>query len=53
MLLQVLLEAGEGLVKLEEIAPGEDLLLSLDKEKIFTVGQKAIGDFLLKLQVTP
>lgn len=52
-ILQVMLGA-EGLVSLTECT-GEDgkpdLLLSLDRSKIDTVGRQAIADFLLKIQV--
>ncbi|KAK7868635.1 hypothetical protein R5R35_008443 [Gryllus longicercus] len=51
VILQVLLEAGEDLVSVVETEPGQDLLIKLDRSKLNSVGKKAIGEFLLKLQV--
>ncbi|KAM9331828.1 dipeptidyl peptidase 3-like [Pholidichthys leucotaenia] len=54
VILRVLLEAGEGLVGLEEVT-GEDgkpdAQITLDQIKIQTVGKNAIHKFLCKLQV--
>ena len=54
VILQVLIEAGHGLVSVQEKV-GEDgkpdLLISVDKTKIDTVGREAMRIFLLKLQV--
>ena len=54
VILQVLLEAGDGLVNVSKSVGDDgqpDLVLHLDRLKIETVGKKAIGDFLRKLQV--
>lgn len=54
VILRVLLEAGEGLVGLEEVT-GQDgkpnAQITLDQSKIHTVGKNAIHRFLCKLQV--
>lgn len=54
VILNVLAEAGENFVSVKEVT-GEDgkpdLLLSMDKNKVESVGKPAIGDFLKKLQV--
>lgn len=54
VILNVLLEAGEGLVGLEEVT-GEDgkpdAFITLDRSRIHTVGKSAINRFLCKLQV--
>uniref|UniRef100_A0A8C4DI33 Dipeptidyl peptidase 3 n=1 Tax=Dicentrarchus labrax TaxID=13489 RepID=A0A8C4DI33_DICLA len=54
VILRVLLEAGEGLVGLEEVAGQDgkpDARITLDRSKIHTVGKDAIHRFLCKLQV--
>lgn len=49
-ILQVLLEAGKGLVEIKRIG-NDDLLIQLNESLIETVGKQAIGEFLRKIQV--
>ena len=54
VILRVLLEAGEKLVQLTRVTGSDgkpDVLISLDRTKIESVGRPAIGNFLRKLQV--
>ncbi|XP_076638699.1 dipeptidyl peptidase 3 isoform X2 [Colletes latitarsis] len=51
VLLRVCIEAGDDFVIVTESEPGKNLLLTVDQSKILTVGKRAIGEFLTKLQV--
>ena len=54
VILRVLLEGAGGLVSLEQTTGSNgkpDVIVRLDRIKIETLGKKAIGDFLHKLQV--
>ncbi|EKX44157.1 hypothetical protein GUITHDRAFT_109941 [Guillardia theta CCMP2712] len=48
-ILRVLLEAGEGLVSI--VKKDDDVIISLDRSKILSVGRKAMAAFLEKLNV--
>jgi len=48
VILRVLLNAGEDFVQIKRTS--DNVIISLDRSKITTVGRKAIGDFLVKLQ---
>lgn len=50
-ILNVLLRAGEGVVTLDVDEANSNMTISLDRSKIPTIGKKAVGEFLLKLQV--
>eukprot|EP00123_Amoebidium_parasiticum_P018585 comp24248_c1_seq3/m.44884 comp24248_c1_seq3/g.44884 ORF comp24248_c1_seq3/g.44884 comp24248_c1_seq3/m.44884 type:complete len:447 (-) comp24248_c1_seq3:245-1585(-) len=54
-MLQVLLQAGAGLLAIETVTNTDDgqpdLLIRLERSKILDVGRPAIGDFLRRLQV--
>lgn len=53
VILQVLIEAGQDFVKVQEVTAADgnpDLLISMDESKIESVGVPAIGAFLQKLQ---
>ena len=54
VILQVLIEAGDDFIKIVKLSDKDgrdDLLLTMDRSKIETVGKEAIGRFLRKLQV--
>ena len=56
ILCQVLLEAGDGLLKIIEVRDDgggfDDLLIELNRSKLESVGVKAIERLLLEMQVT-
>jgi len=54
VIMKVMLEAGEDFLTLKEVVGDDgkpDLMFTMNREKIMTVGKQAITDFLLKLQV--
>ena len=54
VIMQVLLEAGEDFLIVKDVVGDDgksDLLITMDREKIMTVGKQAIAGFLCKLQV--
>ncbi|ORY02915.1 dipeptidyl-peptidase III [Basidiobolus meristosporus CBS 931.73] len=50
-ILRVLLEAGQDFVRLERNSDDTDAVITLDRNKIMTVGMPAMHEFLQKLQV--
>ena len=55
VILRVLLENAKGLVSIDCITGSDgkpDIVIKLDRTKIESLGRPAIGDFLMKLQVT-
>uniref|UniRef100_A0A0C9RU76 Dipeptidyl peptidase 3 n=2 Tax=Fopius arisanus TaxID=64838 RepID=A0A0C9RU76_9HYME len=51
VLLRVCIEAGEGFVDVQEVDDGKNLRFTMNREKINSVGKKAVGEFLEKLQI--
>ena len=54
VIMQVMLEAGEDFLTVKEVVGNDgkpDLLITMNREKIMTVGKQAIAGFLCKLQV--
>ncbi|KAI5631395.1 peptidase family m49 domain-containing protein [Phthorimaea operculella] len=50
VLMRLLQLEGDGLLKVEEVEPGKNLALTLDRTRLATDGKRIIGEFLVKLQ---
>lgn len=54
VIMNVMLEAGQGFLKVEKVEGNDgqpDLLISMDRSKLLTVGAPAIAKFLTRLQI--
>lgn len=51
VIMRALVNAGKDFVKVEETKNGTELLLTVDRSKIHTVGKEVMKDLLMKLQI--